>query len=164
MHRHGATVTSSTTFPRLRTAEHVDCVEWLRMRKALWTSVPEAKLEAEMHAYLGEGIHSSGLVAFVVACDRKCLGGFLEASLRPYAEDCETHPVGYIEGWYVEPALRRQGWGRKLVQAAEGWARLNGCREMASDAVLGNETSLRSHLSLGYEESSRVIHLRKFLH
>ena len=153
----------SSTYPRLRTVEYGDRAEWLRMRIALWPNVSHEKLQAEMHNYLGIGGHSSGLVAFVVACGSQRLGAFLEASLRPYAEDCETHPIGYIEGWYVDEDLRRQGWGRELVLAAERWAAKNGCREMASDAVLGNEASLSSHLALGYEESSRVIHLRKFL-
>lgn len=163
MHRNSATQTATATFPRLRTVEHADRVEWLRMRRLLWPNVAAEKLESEMHAYLGGGLHSAGLVAFVIACDRQRLGGFLEASLRPYAEDCETHPVGYIEGWYVDAELRCQGWGRRLVHAAEQWAASNGCREMASDAVLGNQVSLEAHLALGYEESSRVIHLRKFL-
>ncbi|MBX3413949.1 MAG: GNAT family N-acetyltransferase [Pirellulales bacterium] len=163
MSRASTPIASPTTYPRLRTVEHGDRVEWLRMRKALWPQVSEEKHLVEMGNYLGVVGQDSGLVVLVVVCDKLRLGGFLEASLRPYAEDCETHPVGYIEGWYIDEELRRQGWGRALVHAAEHWAKENGCREMASDAVLGNEISFRSHLALGYEESSRVIHLRKFL-
>jgi prepilin-type N-terminal cleavage/methylation domain-containing protein len=39
----------------------------------------------------------------------------------------------------------------------------HGCTEMASDSEIGNDLSLRAHQSLGYEETSRLIHLRKDL-
>jgi len=44
--------------------------------------------------------------------------GFVEVSLRPYAEGCDTRPVGYLEGGYVAPEWRGQGIGRALVEAA----------------------------------------------
>jgi hypothetical protein len=34
---------------------------------------------------------------------------------------------------------------------------------MASDAELGNDSSLAIHLNLGYKETSRLVHLRKEL-
>ena len=95
--------------------------------------------------------------------DEKKLVGFLEASIRPFVEDCSTDQVGYVEGWFVEEEFRRSGIGTRLVRAAESWARSKGCKEMASDAEIGNDLSLKAHLSLGYEETSRLVHLRKDL-
>ena len=46
--------------------------------------------------------------------------------MRSYGEGCETSPVGYIEGWYVDPDLRQKGLGGLLFQAAEDWARSEG--------------------------------------
>src|SRR5262249_39023821 len=69
------------------------------------------------------------------------LCGFVEASIRPFVDGCTTRPVGYVEGWFVDPDVRRQGVGRKLVTAAEEWAAGQGCVEMASDALLGNADS-----------------------
>jgi aminoglycoside 6'-N-acetyltransferase I len=100
---------------------------------------------------------------FVAARPDGRLGGFLDAGLRKYAEGCDSSPVGYIEGWYVDEDLRRLGLGGGLVQAAEAWARSLGCQDMASDCLLDNLVSLSAHLALGYEEVERLIHFRKAL-
>ncbi len=89
------------------------------------------------------------------------LGGFLEAGSRPYADGCAFSPVGYIEGWYVDPDLRQQGVGRALVEAAENWARGRGYREIASDCVFENEVSFKAHHHLGYQEANRLVHFCK---
>ena len=99
----------------------------------------------------------------VAASDDGQLIGFLEASIRPFVEDCHTDHVGYLEGWFVEPEHRQTGVGRELVRNAENWARQKGCTEMASDAEIGNESSLSAHTRLGYEVTSRLVHLRKEL-
>jgi aminoglycoside 6'-N-acetyltransferase I len=91
------------------------------------------------------------------------LQGFLEVSLRPYAWGCESSPVGYLEGWYVKPGVRRQGVGRALVTAAEEWARSKGCREMASDAEVENQVSEVAHGRLGYTVVEKLVHLKKAL-
>jgi aminoglycoside 6'-N-acetyltransferase I len=71
--------------------------------------------------------------------------------------------VGYIEGWYVAPEARRQGLGRRLVTTAETWARNAGYREMGSDALLGNDLSVRAHAALGYREVCRIVCFRRIL-
>jgi aminoglycoside 6'-N-acetyltransferase I len=91
------------------------------------------------------------------------LGGFIEAAIRPWAEGCSSKPVGYIEGWYVDPDLRCRGVGRRLVRVVETWARSRRCREMASDCVLDNEVSFRAHQRLGYREVVRLILFQKRL-
>lgn len=119
--------------------------EWLRLRAALW---PDAGDTTEDTVFVAE--RPDG---------RLC--GFVEASLRSHADGCDLGPIGYVEGWYVDPDARRQGVGRKLVQAAEAWAAERGCREMASDAHLPNTVSHAAHLAIGYEESDRLVHFRK---
>ena len=76
---------------------------------------------------------------------------------------CETSPVGFLEGIYVDPAQRRQGMARALNAAAEQWARACGCSEFASDALLDNIDSHRMHAALGFAETERVVMFRKVL-
>jgi aminoglycoside 6'-N-acetyltransferase I len=133
--------------------------EWLRMRHALWPDSKDEFLQKEMREILSDPQQQ----VFILERPGGSLGGFIEASLRPWADGCETSPVGYIEGWYIDSDLRRQGAGAALVQAAEAWAVSQGCREMASDCELWNEVSYKAHLALGYEETLRIIQFRKLL-
>jgi aminoglycoside 6'-N-acetyltransferase I len=143
----------------IRGYRNEDHVEWLRMRRALWEDCPDAQQVREM-----EGTLSSDTDEVLVA-ERPGGGlcGFLEVSLRSRANGCDSTPVGYIEGWYVDEDQRRRGVGTALVEAAESWARSKGCRQMASDAELWNDLSHRAHGALGYEETARLVHFKKDL-
>lgn len=101
----------------------------------------------------------------VIVADRGdgLLAGFVEIGSRNYAEGCETSPVAYLEGWYVDSDVRRSGLGARLLKAAETWALEHGFSEIASDAELGNAVSLRAHLALGFEEVERQICFKKRL-
>lgn len=137
-----------------------DLEGWLVLRRHLWDEVSEDEHKSEMMDILDHT--DSQFVVIAESGDGK-LVGFLEASIRPFVEDCHTDNVGYLEGWFVEPEFRMHGVGRHLVKAAENWARKRGCTEMASDAEIGNDLSLEAHQKLGYEETSRLVHLRKDL-
>ncbi len=136
-----------------------DLQEWFRLRQMLWDELTEEEHRDEMLDIYG---HPDSQLVLVAEKDGR-LVGFLEASIRPFVEDCNTDNVGYLEGWFVESGFRRYGIGRDLVRAAESWARKKGCTEMASDAEVGNDLSLAAHLKLGYEETSRLVDLRKDL-
>ena len=144
----------------IRRVKQTDLEEWFRLRKLLWDRLSGEEHHAEMSDIYE---HTDTQLVLVADAGNEKLAGFLEASIRPFVEDCHTDQVGYLEGWFVEPGFRRHGIGSKLVRGAEDWARRKGCTEMASDAEVGNDLSLRAHLSLGYEETSRLVHLRKDL-
>ena len=152
---------------RIRTVRSMDREAWVRLRSELWPHHPLPDLAREVESYLrGDGLWRLGdrsipFTAFVAEDPDLGIVGFVEASLRPWAEKCRTTPVGYLEGWYVAPASRRRGIGRSLVGAAEEWARERGCQEMASDAHVDNLASEKSHRALGYEEVQRLIHFRR---
>ena len=150
---------AKTAAYRIRLATAADRSEWLRMRRLLWPKEKPAGLEDDMDSVLQD----RQTPVFVVERPGGRLGGFLEAATRPYADGCDTRPVGYIEGWFVDADLRQQGLGRRLVAAAEDWARSLGLRQMASDTDLTNQAGLLAHLGLGYQESERLIHFVKTL-
>lgn len=144
----------------VRLLNEADIGEWLRLRKMLWDGSSDEEHKAEMMDIYE---HTETQCVLVAEVGGGRLGGFLEASIRPFVEDCHSEQVGYLEGWFVEPEFRRSGIGRALVREAENWARRRGATEMASDAEIGNEMSLKAHLNLGYTETSRLVHLRKDL-
>jgi len=145
---------------RVREVTANDASEWFRLRKLLWDESSDDEHRMEM---LDIYEHNETQLVLVAETDGGKLVGFLEASIRPFVEDCHSDHVGYLEGWFVKPEYRKQGIGRKLVAAAENWARQKGCTEMASDSEMGNNLSLQAHQNLGYEETSRLVHLRKDL-
>src|SRR5258708_3220191 len=133
--------------------------EWLRMRRDLWPDVELDDLRREMSTILNDPMTP----VFVAERPAGTLGGFIETGTRKYAEGCETSPVGYIEGWFVDEDLRSLGIGKALVAAAEDWAGAQGMKEMASDTWMENEASIGAHLKLGYEEVERSVHFAKML-
>lgn len=154
--------------PFVRPAHETDRGEWLRMRAALWPDESPGEHAAEVDGHFaGRAPGHPGLflasAAFVAVRASGALCGFVEASVRSYAEDCATDRVGYVEGWFVDPDARRQGVGKQLVAAAEAWAARRGCTEMASDAHIENTVSRDAHRALGFTESSRIANFRKSL-
>ena len=136
-----------------------DRVDWLRMREALWPG-SLSDHDAETRRYFEEP--DASLVTLVAVLDDFVVG-FLELDHRRYAPECESSPVPFIEGWYVEPHKRGRGVGRALVEAAEAWARSAGHREIASDAELDNDSGIAAHRALGYEVVERIVCFRKTL-
>jgi aminoglycoside 6'-N-acetyltransferase I len=127
---------------------------WLALRERLWPESARDLLTREQLDIIADSERNAVLVAGTPGGP---LIGFIELAIRDWAEGCDTQPVGYIEGWYVEPAYRRTGVGRRLVEAGEAWARGRGCTEMGSDADLANDTSHRAHRALGYREVERIV-------
>ncbi|HJU88002.1 MAG TPA: GNAT family N-acetyltransferase [Gemmatimonadaceae bacterium] len=136
-----------------------DWAEWLRMSRELFPGDSIDADEWEMRQTLAR----SDAAVFVLERPNGGLAGYVEVGARPWAEGCTTSPVGYIEAWYVDPDSRQGGHGRRLLLAAEEWARARGYREMGSDALLENEVSYHAHLRSGYAEVERVVQFRKTL-
>jgi len=129
-----------------------DAAGWLRLRRALWPDQDPDELQREMEEIRAD---SEGQPVFVAEGPDGRLCGLLEVSIRSSAPGCTSDRIGYLEGWYVDPAWRNQGLGRRLVMAAEAWARAAGCREMASDTTPGYPLSPGAHGALGYQEVAR---------
>ena len=144
---------------RVRRSTAGDWAQWLRMSEALFPDELLEDIERGMRDFVAR---NEGAVFIAERADgTPC--GFVEVGLRSYAEGCESNPVPYIEAWFVDEDVRRSGYGRALLAAAEQWAIASGHHEIASDALLDNVLSHRAHRASGYDEVCRIVTFRKAL-
>jgi hypothetical protein len=97
----------------VRPASPSDCDQLARMRHALWADSTAEEHARELIAILeGKASSPNPTVTLVAEAGDQKLLGFLEAGLRSHADGCDpSHPVGFIEGWYVAENHRQQGAG-----------------------------------------------------
>lgn len=135
-----------------------DLADWLELRSYLFSDMSEEQQRAELEGFLElEGYHG-----WIARIDGQAVG-FAEASLRPYANGCEGHPVPFLEGIWVNPPHRSRGIGRALIAAIERWALDQGFRELGSDVDIANLISQAAHRSWGFEERETVVYYRRRL-
>jgi aminoglycoside 6'-N-acetyltransferase I len=117
----------------------------------------------ELEPILRSGLYGTLPMAILVSGNEAgALTGFIQAGLRSHADGCDiTHPVGFIEGWFVHESFRKQGIGKALMRSGEDWARQQGCLEIASDTWIDDELSIDAHQALGFEIVDRCVHFRK---
>ena len=149
----------------VRPAELVDVARVATLCHRLW---PDASIEehAKELSRVVTGAGPGNLPTVILVAQQRTgeIIGFAEVGLRSHAEGCDpSQPVGYLEGWYVEPAFRRRRVGARLLAAAEAWAKEHGCVEIASDTWLDNLQSQVAHEALGFEMVERSVHYRKRL-
>ncbi len=127
------------------------------MVTALWPDCSEADLEALFGLPPSEGI--------VLVAERGGggLSGFAEIGLRKYADGCDSSPVAYLEGIWIDADSRRSGVASHLFRKAEAWARSLGLTEFASDCDIDNQVSEAFHRATGFEEVERHICWRRDL-
>ena len=102
--------------------------------------------------------------ACFLAMDGHQAVGFAQCQLRrDYVEGCDTSPVGFLEGIYVDEQHRHSGIAKMLLAACENWAKSVGCTEFASDCELDNVVSHAWHMKNGFQEMGRTIWFAKKL-
>ena len=132
---------------------------WLRQRRLLWPDLNDedntrdaARLTADTDRY----------AVFVATNEANKVLGFAEVSIRrDFVNGCDSSPVLFLEGLFVEPNSRRKGLARTLVDQVAEWGRENGCTAYASDALLDNAESHAMHAALGFAETERVVYFRR---
>jgi len=142
----------------IRPAKKTDAPAWAAMRHALWPEASAGELAREL-APLMKGGRYKGWIASLDGVPV----GFAEANIREFANGCDSRPVAFLEGIWVEKSHRKRGLGKRLVRAVELWAASKGIKELGSDAYLGNRLSKRCHLGWGFKETERVVYFRKKL-
>jgi len=144
----------------IKVAERRFSREWATLRNQLWPETFLAHLEVIdrffNHTY--PHIH----IAFLAQRATEVVG-FLEVSLRSYAEGTETSPVPYVEGWFVADLARGQGYGRALMECAAQWALMRDYSDLASDADSANAQGIGAHPALGFIEAARHVSMLKSL-
>jgi aminoglycoside 6'-N-acetyltransferase I len=145
----------------VRAAEPRDIDDWVRLRTALWPADLEEHRGSADRFFTGHR-HEPAEVLLAFDDEARAIG-FVELSIRNIVDSCTSDRVAYLEGWYVDPSVRRRGVGAALIAGAERWALQQGCTEFGSDSLIGNEISERAHLALGFEETCRVVNFRKDL-
>ncbi len=141
----------------IRKATEADFSEWLRMRKTLWPDASYDELRDHKHL-----LKADNFACFLAELESKTIG-FIELSLRPYVNGCDSSPVAFIEGIWVDENYQKRGIGRKLVIAAEDWAKSLSLTELGSDTRIESEHSIHAHKLWGFEETERVVYFRKRL-
>jgi aminoglycoside 6'-N-acetyltransferase I len=136
-----------------------DLAAWAGMRAVLWPEATPESHAREIEQILG----SDDTWGFIAETADGAPAGFAELSIRKFANGCETQPVPFLEGIWVEPPLRRQGIGRLLLEHVEAFAAARGFREIGSDALLDNKASHAAHRGWGFSETERVVYFRKAL-
>jgi aminoglycoside 6'-N-acetyltransferase I len=135
----------------VRFALPADAGALTRMRIALWPDdTPEWHADEVRKFFAGE--LKMPLAILVADDERRTPIGFADLNIRAYAEGCATDRVAFLEGWYVDPHVRRQGVGSALIRAAEEWGRVQGCTEFGSDALADNAVSAAAHKAAGFSE------------
>ena len=147
----------------IRPLEPRDVDAWAAMRHRLWPHADAGDLSNEAHTFAADANDSTIDAVFVAAAGDKPPAGFIEVSIRDFADGCDSMPIPHVEGWYVEPSVRRSGVGRELMHAAEAWARERGFTEIASDTEVENLESQNAHQRCGFEETERLVKFRKAL-
>jgi aminoglycoside 6'-N-acetyltransferase I len=120
---------------------------WIALRQALWPYEPPDALAQEAAAMDDD----QRAWVRLVFDERGEAVGLLEFSVRDQSPGSGGRALPYVEGWYVTPAVRRQGVGRMLIAHLETWAVVHGYRQIASDTIPALfPDSTAAHLALGF--------------
>lgn len=141
----------------IREMARSDRAIWAEMRAALWPEDDSAALAAE----IDEIFARDGVWGFVAEAGADGAIGFAEVAIRPYANGCDSRPVAFLEGIWVDPRFRRRGVGGRLVEYAETFLTARGFTELGSDTQIENHLSKAAHQHWGFHETERVVYFRK---
>ncbi len=137
--------------PAIRPLTRADHTAWIGLRQALWMGSDATTLAAEAGTLLSDPQRFGALVyAVLLVFDGDRPIGFVEVSLRDDMGSFASGRVGYVEGVYVAPSHQRRGLGRALVDAAAAWTRAQGCTDLVSDVLVGNDASIDFHHRVGF--------------
>jgi aminoglycoside 6'-N-acetyltransferase I len=93
-----------------------------------------------------------------LAKDQQKYIGFIQVGIRnDYVEGSSQLPIAYVEAVYIKPEYRKKGIAKTLFKMAEDWAKLKGLKQIASDTLTNNSTSINFHKKIGFVEVQRIV-------
>ncbi|MBH1530072.1 aminoglycoside 6'-N-acetyltransferase [Stenotrophomonas maltophilia] len=144
--------------PTIRQATPADVAAWAQLRLGLWPDADDPQEE------LAESLADAEGAVFLACLAGGEAVGFAEVRLRhDYVNGTESSPVGFLEGWYVQPQWQGHAVGRALLAAVQAWTRAAGCSELASDSRVEDVQAHAAHRACGFEETERVVYFRMVL-
>lgn len=123
--------------------------------KELGYKFSEEQVEANVRRLIG--VPTS--LILVAECGEEVVG-FIHASNH---EPVYAPPMKNILGLAVDPAFRKQGLGRKLVEAVEEWARETGAAGIRVNSGDNMDSGLRFYKSMGYSYIRTQYKFKKML-
>ena len=119
-----------------------------------------ARLAAEAadirRRFRDSGDLATGIVQLVPEDADGKIHGALKATVRLYANGCESVGVMFLEGIAVAPAYRKPAIAAALVTRLEDIAREAGITEIASDSRIDDAAGADFHTANGFTEAERV--------
>ena len=97
-----------------------------------------------------------GIVRLVAEGTDGAILGALEATVKLYANGCESVGVMFLEGIAVAPEHHETGIAAALIARLEDIAVEAGIAEIASDARIDDMTGTAFHTAHGFAEAERV--------
>jgi aminoglycoside 6'-N-acetyltransferase I len=141
----------------IRELTSADRAVWCRMRTSLW---PDETVRGH-HAAIGEILAAKDAWGFIAETSENEPLGFAEISIRKAANGCESQPVPFLEGIWVEPQSRRRRVGARLIAHIEAFLTARGFHELGSDSLIENQAAHEAHARWGFSETERVVYFRK---
>ncbi len=126
---------------------------WVAVRKRLWPGDPENHKQ-ETAAIVAADSEN----AFLLIDGQGKAHGFIEGKYY----HAKGQKYGHVEGWFVEPQLRGQGFGAQLLEALEHWFLHHSITCFHSDTIEEEyPLSKRAHIQNGYEPIYQITVLLK---
>ena len=143
----------------VRELTSTDRAAWLRMRMLLWPDETARGHDAAIDEIL-DANDAWGFIAETL--DNEPLG-FAEICVRKAANGCDSRPVPFLEGIWVEQRFRRQRVGARLIGHIQTFLKTRGFCELGSDSLIENQGAHDAHAGWGFSETERVVYFRKRL-
>jgi len=99
---------------------------------------------------LTRAVTETGRHAMFLACEGETVHGSSYGLL-----DAERSDAGHVGGMWVDPASRRQGVGRALLQAVVVWARGLGLKHLILWAPAHSAAAVSLYRQAGFQETGR---------